>query len=249
MFISSPFEQFQIVSFLPIKFGTLNLSFTNSSFYMLLVVLFIIALFALSTQKATIIPSRWQSIVEMLYEFVHNLVEEQVGPKGLRYFPVLFSVFLFILVSNLLGMIPYSFTVTSHIIVTFGLALAVFIGINIIGLSIHGAHFFSLFLPQGAPLALAPFLVLIELISYLFRVVSLAVRLFANMMSGHSLLKILSGFAWTMMCMGGFMFVASFIPLAIIFALTGLELAIAFLQAYVFTLLTCIYLNDAINLH
>jgi F-type H+-transporting ATPase subunit a len=247
--LASPFEQFQIVSFLPIKLGTFNISFTNSSFYMLIVVSAILLLFTLTTTKATIIPSKWQSVVEMLYEFVYNLVEEQVGPKGVKYFPIIFATFLFILFCNLIGMIPYSFTVTSHIIVTFGLALAIFVGINIIGVSTHGAHFFSLFLPQGAPLALAPFLVLIELISYLFRVVSLAVRLFANMMSGHSLLKILSGFAWTMMCMGGVMFVASFIPLAIIFALTGLELAIAFLQAYVFTLLVCIYLNDAINLH
>lgn len=247
--LTSPFEQFQIVTFLPIKFGSLNISFTNSSFYMLLVISVILILFTLATTKATIIPGKWQSVVEMLYEFVYNLVEEQVGPKGIKYFPIIFATFLFILFCNLIGMIPYSFTVTSHIIVTFGLALAIFIGINIIGISTHGLHFFSLFLPQGAPLALAPFLVLIELISYLFRVVSLAVRLFANMMSGHSLLKILSGFAWTMMCMGGFMFVASFIPLLIIFALTGLELAIAFLQAYVFTLLVCIYLNDAINLH
>jgi len=146
-------------------------------------------------------------------------------------------------------MIPYSFTVTSHIIVTFGLALGIFIGINVIGFSYHGLHFFSLFLPQGAPLALSPFLVLIELISYVFRVISLAVRLFANMMSGHALLKIISGFVWTMMSMGGLMIIVSLLPLAIIFALTGLELAIAFLQAYVFTLLVCIYLNDAIHLH
>lgn len=247
--LASPFEQFQIVSFLPIQLGHINLSFTNSSFYILLVVSLITLFFVLATKNATIVPSKWQSVAEMLYEFVYNLVEEQVGPKGVKYFPIIFATFLFILFCNLIGMIPYSFTVTSHIIVTFGLALAIFIGINIIGLSTHGLHFFSLFLPQGAPLALAPFLVLIELISYLFRVVSLAVRLFANMMSGHSLLKILSGFAWTMMCMGGFMFVAGFIPLVIIFALTGLELAIAFLQAYVFTLLVCIYLNDAINLH
>lgn len=247
--LASPFEQFEIVSYIPMKIGTLNISFTNSSLYALIVVVLVSLLFSLATTKATIVPHRWQSIVEMIYEFIHNLIEEQVGPKGLKYFPIIFTTFLFILGSNLIGMIPYSFTITSHIIITFGLALAIFIGVNIIGFSRHGLHFFSLFLPQGAPLALAPFFVVIELISYIFRVVSLAVRLFANMMSGHSLLKILGGFAWTMLCMGGVMAVASVVPVAIIFALTGLELAIAFLQAYVFTLLVCIYLNDAIHLH
>lgn len=247
--LASPFEQFQIVSLIPLKIGTLNLSFTNSSLYTLFVVTLLVLLFTLSTKNATLVPHRWQSIVEMIYEFIHNLIEEQIGPKGLKYFPIIFATFLFILGSNMIGMIPYSFTVTSHLVVTFGLALAIFVAINIIGFKRHGLHFFSLFLPQGAPLALAPFLVVIELISYSFRVVSLAVRLFANMMSGHSLLKILGGFAWTMVCMGGIMAVASVIPVAIIFALTGLELAIAFLQAYVFTLLVCIYLNDAIHLH
>lgn len=247
--LASPFEQFQILPILPMKIGTFNISFTNSSLYTLIVVALVVLLFTLSTTKATIVPKRWQSIVEMIYEFIYNLVEEQIGQKGLKYFPIIFTIFLFILGCNMVGMIPYSFTVTSHIIVTFGLALSIFIGINIIGLSRHGLHFFSFFLPQGSPLALAPFLVLIELISYVFRVVSLAVRLFANMMSGHSLLKILGGFAWTMLCMGGVMAIVSFVPLAIIFALIGLELAIAFLQAYVFTLLICIYLNDAINLH
>lgn len=247
--LASPFEQFQIFPILPMKIGSFNISFTNSSLYTLIVVSLIILLFTLSTTKATIVPRRWQSIVEMIYEFIYNLVEEQIGQKGIKYFPIIFTTFLFILGCNMVGMIPYSFTVTSHIIVTFGLALSIFIGINIIGFSRHGLHFFSFFLPQGAPLVLAPFLVVIELISYIFRVVSLAVRLFANMMSGHSLLKILSGFAWTMLCMGGVMALASVVPIAIIFALTGLELAIAFLQAYVFTLLVCIYLNDAINLH
>lgn len=249
MFLFSPFEQFQIVSILPIAIGTFDISFTNSSLYVVLVISIIGLFLSLSTSVATIVPSNWQSIAEMLYEFVYNLIDEQIGVKGLKYFPLLFLTFMFILFSNLIGMIPYSFTVTSHIIVTFGLALGIFIGINVIGFSYHGLHFFSLFLPQGAPLALSPFLVLIELISYVFRVISLAVRLFANMMSGHALLKIISGFVWTMMSMGGLMIIVSLLPLAIIFALTGLELAIAFLQAYVFTLLVCIYLNDAIHLH
>jgi ATP synthase subunit 6 len=146
-------------------------------------------------------------------------------------------------------MIPYSFTVTSHIVITLGLATVAFIGINIIGISIHGFHFLSLFLPSGAPLALAPLLIPIELVSYSFRVVSLALRLFANMMSGHCLLKILAGFAWTMLSAGGILSIVHLLPLLVIFAIVGLELSIAFLQAYVFSVLLCIYMNDAISLH
>mgnify|MGYP001810232380 FL=1 len=150
---------------------------------------------------------------------------------------------------NILGMVPYTFTVTSNIIFTFSLGMTTFIGLNIIGLKQHGLHFFSLFLPPGAPLALAPLLVPIELISYVFRVVALSVRLFANMMAGHTLLKILATFAWKMLSVGGIFLIIQLFPFAIIIAITGLELAIAFLQAYVWTTLTCLYLSDAINLH
>ena len=165
------------------------------------------------------------------------------------YFPLIFVIFIFILTCNLLGMIPYSFTVTSHIIVTFFLSLSIFIGVTIIGFAHHGIHFFSFFLPAGAPVVLGPFLVVIELISYISRAFSLAIRLFANMMSGHSLLKILAGFAWTMLSVGGIFYVIHLVPLIIVFIITGLEIGIAMLQAYVFTVLTCIYLNDSINLH
>lgn len=242
----SPLEQFSIVPFIPLGY----FSFTNSSFFMLLTTGLVSFLFYLVTAKGGfLVPSRWQSFVEMIYEFVLNLVEEQIGSAGKKYFPLIFTTFTFLLFSNLIGMIPYSFTTTSHLIVTFTLSVSIFIGVTIIGFQKHGIHFFSFLLPPGAPLALAPFLVVIELVSYSFRAISLGVRLFANMMAGHTLVKILSGFAWTMMSLGGVMFVASFIPFAVVFALTFLEVGVACLQAYVFTILTCIYLNDAIHLH
>jgi F-type H+-transporting ATPase subunit a len=198
------------------------------------------------------VPNAWQSFVEIIYDFVLNLVNEQISSASSmkqRFFPLIFVIFTFLLFCNLIGMIPYSFTITSHFIITLGLSLSPFIGITIVGFQTHGLHFFSLLLPQGLPLPLAPFLVLFELISYCFRALSLGKRLFANMMAGHSLVKILSGFAWTMLSMGGIMYLAHLAPFLIIFALTRLELGVAILQAYVFTILIYIYLNDAINLH
>jgi F-type H+-transporting ATPase subunit a len=246
----SPLEQFSIISLIPFRLGNLDFSFTNSSFYLLCTTGLVMLLFHLVTLNGgNIVPSRWQSLVEMIYEFVISLVEEQIGAKGRKYFPLIFTTFVFLLFTNLIGMIPYSFTATSHLIVTFGLSLSLFIGITIIGFQIHGLHFFSFLLPKGAPLILAPLLVVLELVSYCFRAISLGVRLFANMMAGHTLVKILSGFAWTMLSVGGLLTVASIIPFAIVFALTGLEIGVACLQAYVFTILSCIYLNDAINLH
>jgi F-type H+-transporting ATPase subunit a len=178
-----------------------------------------------------LIPSRWQSLYEMIYEFVINLVEEQIGQAGKKYFPLIFTTFAFLICSNLIGMIPYSFTTTSHLVVTFSLSFSIFIAMTIIGFQVHGIHFFSFLLPPGAPLALAPFLVVIELVSYMFRGISLGVRLFANMMAGHTLVKILSGFAWTMMSAGGILMVASLIPFTVVFALTFLEIGVACLQA------------------
>ena len=218
---------------------------------MVLLSCFIAILFySFACSKAKLIPSGWQTTVEFLYEFIYfNVLAENVKKNGPLYFPVLFSIFSFIFFCNLLGMIPFSFTVTSHIVVTLGLAMMAFVAINIIVIKTHGFHLLSFFLPSGAPIALAPLLVMIELVSYSFRVVSLALRLFANMMSGHCLLKILAGFAWTMLSAGGILTIAHFLPMLVIFAIVGLELSIAFLQAYVFTVLLCIYLNDAISLH
>lgn len=248
--VSTPLEQFSIICLVPLRVGTLDLSFTNSSLYLLYTTGLVLLLTHLVTlHGGNIVPSRWQSLVEMIYEFVISLVQEQIGAKGRKYFPLIFTTFVFLLGTNLIGMVPYSFTATSHLVVTFGLSLSLFIGITLVGFQIHGLHFFSFLLPKGAPLILAPLLVVLELVSYCFRAVSLGVRLFANMMAGHTLVKILSGFAWTMLSVGGVLAVASVIPFGIVFALTGLEIGVACLQAYVFTILTCIYLNDAINLH
>ena len=248
--IFTPLEQFSINSLLPIRIGNVYISFTNSSLYLLLATgLVLLFLYLITLNGGYLLPTRWQSVVEMIYQFVGSLVEEQIGASGRKYFPLILTIFLFLLSCNLVGMIPYSFTATSHLVVTFGLSLSLFIGITIVGFQKHGLHFFSFLLPKGAPLILAPLLVVLELVSYCFRAVSLGVRLFANMMAGHTLVKIISSFAWSMVSLGGGLAVASVIPVVIIFALTGLEIGVACLQAYVFTILICIYLNDAIHLH
>ena len=254
--IGSPLEQFSIIPLIPMKIGNLYFSFTNSSLFMLLTLSLFLLLVHFVTKKGggNLVPNAWQSLVEFIYDFVLNLVNEQIG--GLsgnvkqKFFPCILVTFTFLLFCNLQGMIPYSFTVTSHFLITLGLSFSIFIGITIVGFQRNGLHFLSFFLPAGVPLPLAPFLVLLELISYCFRALSLGIRLFANMMAGHSLVKILSGFAWTMLCMNNiFYFIGDLGPLFIVLALTGLELGVAILQAYVFTILICIYLNDAINLH
>ena len=254
--VSSPLEQFEIIPLIPMKIGNLYFSFTNSSLFMLLTLSLVLLLVYFVTKKGggNLVPNAWQSLVELIYDFVLNLVNEQIG--GLsgnvkqKFFPCILVTFTFLLFCNLQGMIPYSFTVTSHFLITLGLSFSIFIGITIVGFQKNGLHFLSFLLPAGVPLPLAPFLVLLELISYCFRALILGIRLFANMMAGHSLVKILSGFAWTMLCMNDlFYFIGDLGPLFIVLALTGLELGVAILQAYVFTILICIYLNDAINLH
>ena len=247
---ASPLEQFSVYKLVPLAIGSYDFSFTNSSLFACLACFIIIFSWSSICSGARLIPTVWQIVLESMYEFVYyNIVSENIKKGGNLYFPILLSVFFFLLFSNLLGMVPYGFTVTSHIIITFSLALAIFIGINIIGIKTHGLHLLSLFLPSGAPLIMAPLLVFIEVVSYSFRVVSLSLRLFANMMSGHCLLKILAGFSWTMLSSSGVIAFFHIVPLMVIFAIIGLELGIAFLQAYVFTLLLCVYLNDAISLH
>ncbi|YP_001874775.1 ATP synthase F0 subunit 6 (mitochondrion) [Hemiselmis andersenii] len=244
----SPLEQFEITpilsSVLPSK-----LIITNSTFFLCLTLVITILFFTFILSNSTLIPNRWQSITEMTYEFVQNMLYEALKERGNYFFPIIFTMFTFVFACNLLGMVPFTFTVTSHIIFTFSLGMIIFVGLNIIGLKQHGLHFFSLFLPPGSPLMLALLLVPIELISYVFRVVALSVRLFANMMAGHTLLKILATFAWKMLTIGGIFLIIQLFPLMIIIAITGLELAIAFLQAYVWTTLICLYLSDALNLH
>jgi len=246
--LNSPLEQFEIVPILSFLLGS-KFAFTNSSLFLFLTMFIIVCFFHLTNFEGTLAPNRWQSLSEMIYDFVQGMLYEALGNKGSKFFPFIFTTFVFIFFANILGMIPYTFTVTSHIVLTFGLGMVTFVGLNIIGLKRHGLHFLSLFLPPGAPLALAPLLIPIELISYTFRVVALAVRLFANMMAGHTLLKILATFAWKMIAAGGIFYIIQLFPMIIIIAITGLELAIAFLQAYVWTTLVCLYLSDAINLH
>ena len=238
----SPLAQFEIKRWVPIKFGELDISFTNSSTFMVLTVVVVSAFLILGMRRNAMIPGRWQSMVELLYIFIANLLRDTVGKEGRPYFPFIFTVFMFILVGNLFGMIPYSFTFTSHIVVTFAMALVVFLGVTIIAIAKHRLYFFTFFMPPGVPLLMAPLLVPIEIISYLSRPISLSVRLFANMLAGHTLLKVFAGFVVSLGMFGVF-------PLAFIVALTGLEIVIALLQAFVFTILTCLYLNDALHLH
>nr|YP_009500444.1 ATP synthase F0 subunit 6 [Gracilariopsis heteroclada]AXE43606.1 ATP synthase F0 subunit 6 [Gracilariopsis heteroclada] len=247
--ITSPLEQFEIVTLIPLTFFGLNISVTNSVLFMIFA--FLVASFwiSLSFYKNNLIPNNWQLIKEMIYNITASIVQDNLGPKGEFYFPFIFTLHLFLLFCNLIGMIPYSFTVTSHITFTFGLALSIFVGINIIGIQTHGFKFFALFLPRGVPLPIVPLLITIEFLSYIVKVFTLSIRLFANMTSGHTLLKIIAGFAWTMLSAGGLLGVFHIIPLGLLLALIGLELAIAGLQAYVFTLLTCIYLNDVLEFH
>ncbi len=238
----SPLAQFEIKRLVEIDLGGIDASFTNSSMWMIISIVAITAMLTLSMRGRAMVPGRWQSIAELSYEFIANMLRENVGAEGRHYFPFVFTLFMFILFANVLGLIPYSFTTTSHIIVTFGMAIVVFLGVTLIGLIRHKGKFLSLFVPSGVPVFLMPLLIPIEIISYLTRPVSLSLRLFANMMAGHTLLKVFGGFVVAMGLFG----VA---PLVFIVALYGLELIVAFLQAYVFTILTCLYLNDAIHLH
>ena len=240
--MASPLEQFSIDPLVPIEIGGLDASFTNSSLWMVIAITVITLFLTLSVRNRQIVPGRLQSIAEIAYEFVGNMIRSNVGPGGRPYFPFIFTLFMFILLGNLLGLIPYSFTYTSHIIVTFGMALVVFLGTTIIGFAKHGLKFFGFFLPHGTPIFIAPLLVPIEILSYFTRPVSLSLRLFANMTAGHTLLKVFGGFVFAMGFLG-------IVPLAATIALFGLEFLVAFLQAYVFAVLTCIYLHDALHMH
>ena len=238
----SPLEQFEITPYVHLKLNDVDLAFTNSSLAMVITVAAITLFLTLSVNTRSIIPSRLQLMSEMSYNFIAQLLNDTVGDQGKRYFPIVFTIFMFVLIGNMVGMVPYSFTFTSHIIVTFALAAVVFIGVTILGFVKHGFHYFALLAPPGLPWYMLPILIPIELISYLSRPISLSVRLFANMLAGHTLLKVFAGFVVPL----GF---AGILPFAFIVALTGLEILIAFLQAYVFAILTCLYINDAYHLH
>ena len=239
----SPLEQFEITPFVHFKVGGVDLAFTNSSLAMVITIVVITLFLTLSVNTRSIIPSRVQLISELSYGFIAQLLKDTVGEQGRKYFPFVFTIFMFVLIGNMVGMLPYSFTFTSHIIVTFALAAIVFIGVTILGFAKHGMHFFSFFVIPGLPWYMLPLLIPIEVISYLSRPISLSVRLFANMLAGHTLIKVFAMFVITMP------FYSGVLPLAFIVALTGLEILIAFLQAYVFAILTCLYINDALHLH
>lgn len=238
----SPLEQFEIKRLVDLQIGGVDISFTNSSLWMFIAIAGVTLFLTLGSRSRAMVPGRGQSMAEMSYEFVANMLRDNVGSEGRKYFPFIFTLFMFILFANLAGMLPYSFTTTSHIVVTFAMALFVWILTTVIGLVKHGTHFFSFFVPHGVPVWMMPLVVPIEIISYLSRPISLAVRLFANMVAGHTMLKVLAGF---IIALG----VAGIAPLVVVVGLTALELFIAALQAYVFAILSCIYLNDALHLH
>ena len=240
----NPMHQFNVYRIGPnIVIGNVDISFTNASLFMMISSLAIISLFFFGIKRKSIIPTKIQLITELSYTFVSKMISDTAGPKAKPYFPFIFTLFMFVLFCNMLGMLPYSYTVTSQIIVTFTLASIIFVGVTIIGFISHGARYLKLFVPSGVPLILLPLIIIIEIISYLSRPVSLSVRLFANMMAGHTMLKVFGGFVISLGIIGGWL------PLSFTVALTGLEILIAFLQAYVFAILTCIYLNDALNLN
>ena len=244
--MASPLEQFEITPLVPINVAGADLSFTNSSLWMAIAVGCAFLLIMAGTRQHAMIPGRLQAAVEMVYEFVAGILRDAAGKDGMRFFPIVFTIFMFILMGNTLGMIPGAFTFTSHIIVTFAMAVAVWIGVTIIGFWYHGAHFLSFFVPHGAPKAMLPLLVPIEVMSYCVRPISLSVRLFCNMMAGHTMLKVFAGF---IVSLGAYFVIPGIAPMAITVVLFGFEFVVAFLQAYIFTVLTCLYLNDAIHMH
>jgi ATP synthase subunit 6 len=253
-FLTSPLEQFQVLPIIGFYFNGFDISITNETIILALILFFSLVYFNSILKQETssfyIVPNRWQAIIEIIYSLILSLVIDNIrDKKGQYFFPLVFFIFLFILSLNLIGLIPYSFTLTSHLIVTLSLSLAVFIGINIVCIRIHGINFFSLFLPSGTSIVLALLLVPIELISYVFKPISLSIRLFANMMAGHTLLKVIAGFAYTLMSNTGILFMLHYVPLLILIPLFGLELGVALIQSFVFSILICIYLNDTINLH
>lgn len=249
--MANPMEQFSIERIVPLDVAGKDVSFTNSSLSMLVAMLVVAAFLYIGTARPQLVPGRAQAAVEYLYDFIRDMLRENVGKEGLKYAPLIFALFIFVLACNLLGLIPFvgAFTPTSHIAVTFGLAVIVFTLVLVVGFAKHGLHFFSLFLPEGTPIFVLPLVAAIEFLSFLSRPFTLAIRLFANMTAGHVLLKVFGGFVVALGSFEALPYVFGIIPLTVNVALTALELLIAVVQAYVFALLASIYLNDAVNLH
>jgi F-type H+-transporting ATPase subunit a len=246
--MADPIHQFQITKIIPLgSVGGHELAITNSTLFMAIAATGIAVLMLGATASRSLVPGRMQSLAELSYEFVADMIRSTAGPDGMRFFPFVFTLFMFILFMNLIGMIPYGFTVTSHIIVTASLALLVFFTVIIYGLMHNGLRFFKLFVPSGIPIYILPLIVLIEVMSFVSRPISHSVRLFANMLAGHITLKVFAGFIVMLGAFGLPGWIGALMPLGLTVALTALELLVAFLQAYVFAILTCIYLNDAIH--
>ena len=252
-YINSPLDQFEVRDLFSINanlLGNLHFSLTNIGLYLTISIFIILTYSLLSTNSNKIVPNNWSISQESIYATVHGIVINQINAnKGQMFFPLMYVLFVFILINNLIGLVPYSFASTSHFILTFSLSFTIVLGATILGFQRHGLKFFSLFVPSGCPLALLPLLVLIEFISYLSRNVSLGLRLAANILSGHMLLSILSGFTYNIMTSGILFFFLGLVPLVFIIAFSGLELAIAFIQAQVFVVLACSYIKDGLDLH
>jgi F-type H+-transporting ATPase subunit a len=246
--MADPIHQFQVVNYFSLgQIGPVNFAFTNSALYMGIAVGLTAALMLGATAGRQLVPGRMQAIAELAYEFVADTIRNTIGEGGMRFFPLVFSLFMFILVSNVVGLIPYNFTVASHLIVTAALALLVFFTVVVYGFWKNGLHFLKVFVPSGVPIYILPLVVMLEVFSFFIRPVSHSVRLFANMLAGHITLKVFAAFVTMLGGLGIAGWIGATLPLALTVALTALELLVAFLQAYVFTILTCIYLNDALH--
>jgi len=246
--MADPIHQFEIHNIVTLgQIGGHEIAFTNSALFMAITVVGIWALLMGGSSRRALVPGRLQSLAELSYEFVANTIESTAGKEGMKFFPLVFTLFMFILVANIIGLIPYTFTVTSHIIITAALALLVFLTVLVYGFYKNGLGFFRLFVPKGIPIYILPLIVFIEVLSFLSRPISHSVRLFANMLAGHITLKVFASFVTLLGGLGIAGIVGATLPLALVVALTALELLVAFLQAYVFAILTCIYLNDAIH--
>jgi F-type H+-transporting ATPase subunit a len=246
--MADPIHQFVIEPIVPFQVGNIDLSFTNSALWMAISVVTSMILLTVAMREKSMVPGRMQIAAEGIYQFVANMIRENTGPKGREYFPLVFTVFILVLMGNMLGLIPWSFTYTSHLIVTGALALMIFLMVMVIGIFRHGTHFLHLFVPPGVPMWLFPLIIPIEILSFLVRPVTLSVRLFANMMAGHLVLKVFAGFSVAMLGLGTAGFALSLVPALFNVALITFEVLIAFLQAYVFAILTCIYLKDTIEI-
>ena len=248
--VNSPLEQFEVTNLLGINspfFGFFHINLTNLALYSILVLAIILSIHYLSNNENKLVPSKWSIAIESIYASINSMVREQLGKEV--YYPFIYSLFFFILIANLCGNVPYSFTITTSIMVSIGLSFTILVAVTILGLSIHKLKFFSYFVPSGTPLALVPLLVLIELVSYLARAFSLGIRLFSNMLGGHTLMKILSSFLYKMFSASFIVAILTIIPFALFLGIMLLEIGVSFIQAYVFTILTCSYIKDAIELH